>query len=320
MSSGCPARTAEAGTGRRAVLGLLVAALIAVLPVAPAAAQGAAAVAMRPVERPIRRPVSRPPLPETADTAARAAWICGLIADAAWHHRLPPEFLARLIWKESRFDARAISPVGAQGIAQFMPGTARMVGLADPWNPAEAIPAAAFHLADLRHNLGNLGLAAAAYNAGEGRVWSWLTGRRYLPGETVDYVHSITYRPAEWFRDRAREVEHRPLDEGAVFDEGCRKMPVMKTRALYAGAARQPWGAQVAGNVNRGRALASFARYQRRFGGVIGDVEPQVVPQRRARGTRPIYTVQIGAASRAEAQRICARLHRAGGPCIVQRN
>lgn len=173
--------------------------------------------------------------PDPAETEALG--LCRLIEDAAGAHELPPEFFARLIWKESRFDARAVSPKGAHGVAQFMPATAKRRGLADPFDPAQAIPASAAFLAELRGQFGNLGLAAAAYNAGEDRVEAWLGGRRGLPGETLAYVHSITFRPARWFREPGREVEPRPLGKDRGFLEACSGLPVMKTRAaLYAGA------------------------------------------------------------------------------------
>jgi hypothetical protein len=65
-----------------------------------------------------------------------------------------------------------------------MPATARWRGLADPFDPLEAIAQTAKLLRDLRREFGNLGLAAAAYNAGPGRVRDWLAGRRGLPRET----------------------------------------------------------------------------------------------------------------------------------------
>ncbi|MEM6942801.1 MAG: lytic transglycosylase domain-containing protein, partial [Pseudomonadota bacterium] len=113
---------------------------------------------------------------------AKGTRICRLIEDAAEEFGLNPHFFARLIWKESRFDAKALSPKGAQGIAQFMPGTAKLVGLKDPWDPARAIPASASHLADLHRAFGNWGLAAAGYNAGAGRVERFKRNGR-LPGE-----------------------------------------------------------------------------------------------------------------------------------------
>ena len=73
-----------------------------------------------------------------------------------------------MIWQESRFNARAVSRKGAQGIAQFMPQTADWRGLADPFDPIEALRHSAGYLRDLRNRFGNLGLAAAGYNAGPG--------------------------------------------------------------------------------------------------------------------------------------------------------
>ena len=67
--------------------------------------------------------------------------VCDLIEAEAKTHGLPREFLARLIWKESRFDPNAVSPAGAEGIAQFMPGTAAQRGLGDPYDIDQAIRA-----------------------------------------------------------------------------------------------------------------------------------------------------------------------------------
>lgn len=265
------------------------------------------------------RPASRPE--KTATARAKGERVCALIKSAALEYDLPPAYFARLIWKESRFDEKAISPVGAQGIAQFMPATAKMVGLEDPWDPAQAIPASARHLADLRNEFGNLGLAAAAYNAGGGRVWAWLVNSlRGLPLETRDYVFSITGKPAEHYRRRSARMPERPLNPNLGFDDACAALPVLRTRALYAGAPRKPWGVQVAGNMNRTRALRAFNRYQSRFSRIIGGQSPQVVPKRSGRGRRALWSVQIGAGSRREAALLCSRLKRAGGACIVRRN
>src|SRR5690348_4828443 len=125
--------------------------------------------------------------------------VCRLIENAARENRLPVGFLTRIIWRESSFRARVVSPVGAEGIAQFMPQTARERGLADPFDPEQAIPKAARLLSDLRQQFGNLGIAAAAYNAGPARVASWLRGEGGLPVETWAYVRLVTGRgAAEW--------------------------------------------------------------------------------------------------------------------------
>ena len=116
----------------------------------------------------------------------------------------PVAALALLIWQESRFDPTAVSRAGAQGVAQFMPATANSRGLADPFDPIESIAHSAKLLRDLRRELGNLGLAAAAYNAGPGRVRDWLAGRRGLPRETDAYVRLVTGQsPEQWARGQS---------------------------------------------------------------------------------------------------------------------
>ncbi|MEL6211782.1 MAG: lytic transglycosylase domain-containing protein, partial [Pseudomonadota bacterium] len=182
--------------------------------------------------------------PRACIRPAHAAFdICQHIQETSRLQLLDPGFFARLLWQESRFDANALSPAGAQGIAQFMPGTAKMVGLADPWDPRQAIPASAAHLADLRRAFGNWGLAAAGYNAGAGRVQRWLAGRSGLPYETRAYVQAVTGQPAEAFRKRATEVGERPLAPRTAFIDACSALPVMRTRSA-GGGVRLPWGVQ----------------------------------------------------------------------------
>ncbi len=123
--------------------------------------------------------------------------ICDTLAKAARSNELPVPFFIRLLFQESRFKAGAVSHVGAQGIAQFMPTTAANVGLDNPFDPVQAIPAAARLLRSLLNQFGNVGLAAAAYNAGPGRVHKWLHQGSNLPDETRGYVRIITGQPAE---------------------------------------------------------------------------------------------------------------------------
>ena len=131
--------------------------------------------------------------------------LCRLIDGSARKHQLPIDFFTRLIWQESSFRTRVTSPAGAQGVAQFMPGTAAERGLADPFDPEQAIPKAAELLADLARRFGNRGLAAAAYNGGPTRVANWLERGGSLPSETEQYVFRITGRSAQEWADAARE-------------------------------------------------------------------------------------------------------------------
>jgi len=100
-----------------------------------------------------------------------------------------PGLLAALLQVESGFRPRAVSPAGALGIAQFMPATARGVGLRDPLDPAQAIPAAARLLAGHLREFGSPALALAAYNAGAGAVHRWGGVPPYR--ETQSYVARV---------------------------------------------------------------------------------------------------------------------------------
>jgi hypothetical protein len=134
---------------------------------------------------------------------------CHALRGAAEASGIPVPFFARLIWQESRFKSDEVSHAGAQGVAQFMPGTASEVGLDDPFDPMKALPASAKFLRKLRDDFGNLGLAAAAYNAGPGRVQKWLARESGLPRETRDYVRIITGTKAEDWIERSEALAIR---------------------------------------------------------------------------------------------------------------
>jgi soluble lytic murein transglycosylase-like protein len=85
--------------------------------------------------------------------------VCRPLEQSAAENALPVEFFARVIWQESRFDARAVSPKGAAGIAQFTPATATWHGLADPFDPIESLRHSAAYLRELLDRFGNLRLA-----------------------------------------------------------------------------------------------------------------------------------------------------------------
>jgi Transglycosylase SLT domain len=142
-----------------------------------------------------RRPVTAAAhlQPETTSALTKMA------EQVAIAHTLPTGYFLRLIRQESGFNPNSVSPTGAQGIAQFMPATATDRGLQNPFDPAQALPKSAELLNALRDTFGNLGLAAAAYNAGSDRVHKWLAGKGPLPRETIDYVRVITgHDAADW--------------------------------------------------------------------------------------------------------------------------
>src|SRR5258706_7622477 len=108
----------------------------------------------------------------------RARRIEPFITESSRRYGVDPRLLRILCFIESRYRLDAVSPKGARGPMQFMPDTARRYGLQEPNNPRAAIDAAVHYLRDLLFRFdGRLDLALAAYNAGEGTVESFLTGR-----------------------------------------------------------------------------------------------------------------------------------------------
>jgi len=112
-----------------------------------------------------------------------------LFRSAARKYGVDARLLASVAKHESSFNPKAVSPAGAQGLMQLMPGTARGLGVDDPFDPAQAIDGAARMLRSLLKEFGRTDLALAAYNAGPGAV------RKYdgIPPyrETQNYVRRI---------------------------------------------------------------------------------------------------------------------------------
>src|SRR5271170_6077540 len=94
--------------------------------------------------------LAAPDVAAAPNTESPEVFVCRLIESSALTQNLPVGYLTRLIWQESSFRPDAVSPAGAQGVAQFMPRTADERGVANPFDPEEAIPKAAELLDDLR--------------------------------------------------------------------------------------------------------------------------------------------------------------------------
>jgi soluble lytic murein transglycosylase-like protein len=165
--------------------------------------------------------------------------VCNTLLTSAQDNDLPVAFFANLIWQESGLRDNIVSSKGALGIAQFMPEVAVESGLTNPFDPLQALPASARLLRELRDQFGNVGFAAAAYNAGAGRVSQWLNRGRTLPRETRDYVMNITGRSVE-------QWQKAPPDDAALqFTRRlpCRALPVFaelaQAQAQQAGLEQQ---------------------------------------------------------------------------------
>lgn len=116
------------------------------------------------------------------------------IVDAALRHSIDPLLIYAQMHQESSFKLRATSHKGASGLMQLMPGTARRFGVTDIYDPRQNIDAGVKYMRWLLNTFGgDVVLALAGYNAGEGAVWKY--GNRVPPyRETQEYVRRITAR------------------------------------------------------------------------------------------------------------------------------
>ena len=200
--------------------------------------------------------------------------LCRIVDTAASQEGLPADFFTRLIWRESAFQPGAVSPVGARGVAQFMPDAASERGLADPFDPAAAIPASAKLLAELARRFGNLGLAAAAYDAGPNALADWLAGRGVLPLETRDYVLAITGRDVEEWRGANPPPPAAPdRDKSCLASIGQLRIARGAEASPVVSGLFPPWGAPIAAGFSRGSAARAFARAQPGYYSAIGRMQ-----------------------------------------------
>ena len=275
-------------------------------------------------ERPVASAGEAPP-----PSAAATESLCLLLESAASANGLPLEFFVRLIWKESRFMPDAIGPLTrsgqrAQGIAQFMPGTAAERGLLDPLDPIAALPKSAELLRDLRAEFGNLGLAAAAYNAGPRRVREWLAGTGGMPAQTRDYVSSITGRTVDDWRGAKDGVTPPPSASCPQMVARLGHAPNTFVASLEqhvsSGIAR-PWGVELAAGFSRAGVLKTYAALETKYRAHLAGADAIVLRAPfRSRGTHEFYQVRIGADTRTDAVQMCQKLHAAGAACLVLRN
>ena len=277
------------------------------------------------------------PATNTASAAAPQAGgamdsICLILESAAAANALPLEFFARVIWQESRFRPDARGPVTrsghrAEGIAQFMPYTADERGLLDPFNPVAALPKAAEFLRELRAEFGNLGLAAAAYNAGPGRVRRVLDGSSNLPAETRHYVQSITGRAFEEWAALGREGGK----DGIAKPTSCLQLAALlkEQPSFFIGELERhvregnlrPWGVQLSAGFSRERVLSAYARVEQQFRTLLEGRDPTIIRTTlRSRGPGGFYQARVGVETRADANKLCRELSAKGAACMVLRN
>ena len=142
------------------------------------------------------------PIPKPIIARSRAE-ICDSLTDAAQSNDLPLPFFIRLLFQESGFRPGAVSPAGAEGVAQFMRETAADVGLDNPYDPLQAIAPPPGCCAIWRRNSAISAWPPPPIMPDRSASTNWLVKKGNLPAETQHYVKTITGRPAEnWTRPR----------------------------------------------------------------------------------------------------------------------
>lgn len=249
--------------------------------------------------------------------------ICQHIDGASQRHMLDPGFFARLLWQESRFDANALSPAGAQGIAQFMPGTAKLRGFSDSYNPAEAMERSAHYLAELQRRYGNPGLAAVAYNGGEARADGFLEGRG-LARETIDYVQIITGLSAEAWRDAPPDTHTFALDGDAPFMPACLAMARNRKVSAIKGIPGKPtlpkWGAQIGFGTSKAAARSKADGVSRQCPALAEARIDIIFVKNRVQGRPGYHMARVTGHDRGDVSKMCQRVRAQGCPCAVYKN
>jgi len=250
---------------------------------------------------------------------------CSAIEVFSKRHGLNTGFFARLIWQESRFDPNALSHANARGIAQFIPSTARLRGLKDPYNPADALEHSAQYLAEMVKRYGNEGMAAIGYNGGERRASGFLEGKGLAP-ETVNYVPIITGLMAEQWRDAPPKDHDFRLDKDKDFYTACsamarnRKLTPLK-RVKPAPPPIKPWGVQLGFGISKKSAQSKINQQTASCRGQVRREKLDLIyVKNRVSGKKGYYFGRIGRNSRQAAQKLCSSLKRQRCRCLVVQN
>lgn len=248
--------------------------------------------------------------------------ICEMIEFQAREHDLDPNFFVRLIWQESRFNPNAVSHANAMGIAQFIRSTAKLRGLTDPFDPALALEHSAAFLSLLKRQTGSYGMAAAAYNGGEGRVDKFLRRQGGFRAETINYVRIITGASVEDWRENPKLTKDWRLDGDTPFQQACLTLARdRKYTKFYQPVPIPRWGVQLAYGTTKSKARAAYNRRARKCSAAIGDTYVHYMRVKTpTSGPRGFYVARLHATSRSNAQSLCRKVSRSGCACRVYRN
>lgn len=174
------------------------------------------------------RVVGSLPPSTVAAPAVPATDVKGLVEQAAKDHDVSSALIESVIQVESNYNPYAVSPKGAQGLMQLMPGTARRFGVTNTFDAKQNIDGGVRYLKFLQDTFGDERLAIAAYNAGEGAVQKYGNVPPYA--ETIDYVAKVGKKYGQ-ARRAAEAAKTKPAK-----DEGAPKPPEYRKLTQYVDA------------------------------------------------------------------------------------
>jgi hypothetical protein len=185
-----------------------------------------------------------------------------------------------------------------------------------------AHPPTADDLCELRDRFGNLGLAAAAYNAGPGRVSAWLASHRPLPGETRNYVAMVTgWTADEWASASPPQKPETTIPRGVPCTRLANLILAPKQEAQRIATYVPRWGVQLAAHLSESKAWALYRERLKRFASLIGDRDPIVLhKQIPGMGRAKRYIITIASDDRAPLDKLCEKLIALDVACDVLRN
>jgi hypothetical protein len=177
-------------------------------------------------------------------------------------------------------------------------------------------------LRELLDQFGNLGLAAAAYNAGPTRVSAWLTSHRPLPGETRNYVALVTgWTADEWASPSPPKKADTTIPQGVPCTRLANLILAPKEEKQRIAAYIPRWGVPLTAHLSESTAWAIYRDRLKRLGPLIGDREPIVLHKEiPGMGHAKRYITTIADDDRAALDKICRKLIAADATCDVMRN
>ena len=248
--------------------------------------------------------------------------ICRALEQSAAENALPVEFFARVIWQESRFDAQAVSPKGAAGIAQFMPATASWHGLADPFDPVRRCGIRLLIYENYSTDLATLDLQQRRTMQVQAESAPGSQAIVALPAETRNYVALVTgWTADEWASSSPPEKAETTIPQGVPCTRLANLILAPKQERQRIAAYIPRWGVPLAAHLSESTAWAIYRDRLKRFGSAHrGSRTHRPTQGNTGYGHAKRYIITLADDDRRPLDKLCRKLIAADATCDVLRN